>query len=67
MLEAIRISQDGTVDELLGNIIADLRKSGTFGGFIEERMQSLLEGMWAKVEYALKDSKKIGRSIGRVF
>ena len=46
------------VDELLGNIIAELRKRGTFGGFIEERMQLLLEGMWDKVEYSLKDSKK---------
>ena len=46
------------VDELSGNIIADLRKSRTFGGFIEESMQFLLEGMWDKVEYALKDSKK---------
>ena len=55
------------VDELSGNIIAELRKSGTFGGFIEESMQLLLEEMWDKVEYALKDSKKISRSIGRVF
>ena len=46
------------VDELSGNIIAELRKSGTFGDFIEESMQLLLEGMWDKVEYALKDSKK---------
>ena len=46
------------VDGLSGNIIAELRKSGTFGGFIEERMQLLLEGMWDKVEYVLKDSKK---------
>ena len=46
------------VDELSGNIIAELRKSGTFGGFIEESMQFLLEVMWYKVEYALKDSKK---------
>ena len=45
------------VDELSGNIIAELGKSGTFGGFIEESMQLLLEGMWDKVEYALKDSK----------
>ena len=58
MLEAIRISQDGMVDEVSGNIIADLRKRGTFGGFGEERMQSLLEGMWNKIEYALKDSQK---------
>ena len=54
------------VDELSGNIIAELRKSGTFGSFIEESMWLLLEGMWDKVEYALKDSKKISRSIGRV-
>ena len=46
------------MDELSGNIIAELRKSGTFGGFIEESMQLLLEGMWDKLEYALKDSKK---------
>ena len=58
MLEAIRIIQDGMVDELSGNIIAELRKSGTFGGFIEESMQLFFEGMWDKVEYALKDSKK---------
>ena len=58
MLEAIRIIQDGMVDELSGNIIAYFRKSGTFGGFIGESMQLLLEGIWYKVEYALKDSKK---------
>ena len=52
------IIQDGIVDELSGNIIAELRKSGTFGGFIEERMHFFLEGMWDKLEYALKDSKK---------
>ena len=46
------------MDELLGNIIAELRKSGTFDSFIEESMQLLLEGMWDKLEYALKDSKK---------
>ena len=46
------------VDELLGNIISELRKRVTFGGFSEDMMQSLLEGMWNKVEYALKDSQK---------
>ena len=45
-------------DEVSGNIVADLRKRGKFGGFIEERMQSLLEEMWNKVEYALNDSRK---------
>ena len=45
-------------DEVLGNIVAKLRKIGTFCGFSEERMQSLLEGMWNKVEYDLKDSQK---------
>ena len=45
-------------DELLGNIAVELRKRGTFGGFSEEMMQSFLEGMWNKVEYALKDSRK---------
>ena len=44
------------VDELSGNIIADLRKRGLFGGLGEERMQLVLEGMWNKVDYALKDS-----------
>ena len=43
------------VDELSGNIIAELSKSGTFGGFIEESMQLLLEGTWDKVEYDLRD------------
>ena len=46
------------VDELSGNIIAELSKSGTFGGFVEESMQFFLEGMWDRVEYALKESKK---------
>ena len=51
------ISQDGMVDEVSGNIIAELRKRGDFGGFSEERMQSFIEGMWNKIEYALKDSQ----------
>ena len=46
------------VNELSGNIIAELRKCVTFGGFVEESMQLFLEGMWDKVDYALKDSKK---------
>ena len=46
------------VDEVSGNIIAELRKIGTFGSFSEERMQSLLEGMWNKVKYDSRDSKK---------
>ena len=46
-------------DEVSGNIVAELSNIGTFGGFSEERMQSLLEGMWNKVEYALKDSRKV--------
>ena len=46
------------VDEVLGNIVAELKKIGTFGGFSEKRIQSLLEGMWNKVDYALKDSQK---------
>ena len=47
------------VDELSANIIAELRKIGTFGGFSGERMQSLLERIWNKVDYALKDSQKL--------
>ena len=58
MLEAIRISQDGMVDEVSGNIIAELRNRGKFGSFSEESMQLLLAGMWNKIQYALKDSKK---------
>ena len=46
------------VDEVSGNIIADLRKRGTFGGFSEDRMQTLLEGVFNKVYYAFKDSQK---------
>ena len=34
------------LDELSGNIIAESRKRVTFGGFIEESMQLLLEGMY---------------------
>ena len=58
MLEAIRISQYGMVDELSVNIIAELRKRGTVGGFSEERMQLLLEVMLNKLVYALRDSQK---------
>ena len=58
MLEVIRIIWEGMVDELLGNIIAELRKRGTFGRFSEERMQLLLEVIWNKVEYSLKDPQK---------
>ena len=46
-------------DRVLGNIVAELRKRGAFGSFSEEMMQSVLEGMWNKVEYALKDSQKL--------
>ena len=42
MLEDIRTYQDGIADELSGNIVAELRKRGTFGCFSEERMQLLL-------------------------
>ena len=42
-------------DEVSGNILAELSKKGIFGGFSEERMQSLLGGMWNKVEYYFKD------------
>ena len=45
MLEAIRTSQDGMEDEVLGNIIAELRKRGTFGGFSEVRIESVFAGM----------------------
>ena len=58
MLEAIRTSQDIMADEVSGNIVAELRKRGTFGGFSEERMQLVLEGMWDKVEYDLNDAQK---------
>ena len=46
-------------DEVLGDIGVELRKRGTFGGFSEERMQLLLEGMWNKIEYDLKDSQEL--------
>ena len=45
-------------DEVLGNIVAELRKRGTFGNFSEEMMQSVPKIMWNKVEYALNDSQK---------
>ena len=59
MLEAIRTSQDGMADEVSGNIVAELRKRGTFGSFCEERIQSVLELMWNKLEYALNNSQKM--------
>ena len=59
MLETIRASQDGMSDEVSGNIIAELRKRGKFGGFGEERMQSVIEGICNKVEYALNELRKM--------
>ena len=59
MPETIRKSQDGIADEVSRNIVAELRRRRKFGGFSEERLQSVLEGMWNKVEYALKDSQKM--------
>ena len=47
------------VDGVLGNIIEELRKRGTFGGFSKERGQSLLGGIWNNAYYALKDSQKL--------
>ena len=41
------------------HITAELRKRGKFDGFSEERMKSLLEGMWNKVEYALNELRKM--------
>ena len=58
MLEAIRTSQDVMADEVSWNIVAGLRKRGTFGGFSEEIMQLFLEGIWNMVEYDLKDKPK---------
>ena len=46
------------VDEVSGNTIEELRKKGIFGGFSEERMQLVLEGIRNKVNYALKNSQK---------
>ena len=47
------------VDEVSGNIVAELSKRGPFGGFSEERMQLVLKIIWNKVEYALKYSRKM--------
>ena len=67
MLEAISTSQYSMSDEVSGNIVADLRKRGTFGGFSGERMQLLIYGMWNKVEYALKDSQKAAGQLEECF
>ena len=52
MLEAIRTSQDVMADEELDNIVTELSRRGTFGGFSEDGLQSLLEGMCNTVEYS---------------
>ena len=63
MSEAISTSQDGMADKESGNIVAELRKRGTFGSFSEDRIQLLLEVIWNKVEndlnYSRKDSGKL--------
>ena len=46
-------------DEVSGNSIAEFRKRGAFGSFSEDRMQSVLEGMWNKVDFSLRDSRKM--------
>ena len=58
ILEAIRKSQDSLADELSNNNIAELNKRGTFGGFIDEKMQSVIEEIRSKVEYDLNYSRK---------
>ena len=45
-------------DEVSWNIAAELSKRGTFGGFSEEIMLMLLEGIWNNVEYDLKVNYK---------
>ena len=59
MLEAIRKSQDGMAHEVSVNIIAWCRKRVKFGGFTEDMMQFLLERIWNKLQYALKDPRKL--------
>ena len=44
--------------EVSGDIISEFRKRGRFGGVSEYRMQLLLEEIYNKVEYDLKDPKK---------
>ena len=52
------MSHGGMTDEVPGNLVAELRKRGTFGGFSEEKMQSLIELMWYKAEYTLKNPQE---------
>ena len=59
MLEAIRKSQEGMADEVLGNIVTELMKKITVGGFSEKSMQQFLERMWNEVEYDLNYSQKL--------
>ena len=51
MLEAIRTSQEGLADEVLRNIVSESWKRQSIRGFNEGRIQSLLEGIWNKLEY----------------
>ena len=53
------MSQDGMVDEVSSNIVAEMKNRGIFGGFSEERMQYLLKGTWNKLEYVLKVLRKM--------
>ena len=56
MLETIRTSKDGIVDEVSRNIVSELSNRGIFCGFGEEMMQSLIEGICNKLEYTLNYS-----------
>ena len=50
-------------DKVTGNTVAELRKRAASGSFSEEMMQSVLKDMCNKVEYALKDSRKIASQL----
>ena len=54
-------------DELSGNIVAELRERGTFGGFSEDRMQWVLEGIFNNAEYVLNRFMKKCKSVRIVF
>ena len=43
----------------MGGIVAELSKRGAFGSFSEERMHLVLEVMWNKVYYVLRESLMI--------
>ena len=58
MLEAIRTSQDGMVDDVLGILLHSWGREEHLAVLVRRWFIRCLKTMWNKAEYVLKDSQK---------